>query len=80
MSSIAENKAVVAEIDAIGNGSGDLSRLDALCAADMINRNWSGSEDRATRCQAVSGSQGRPSASMVRAWKKWMPCLAAVAR
>ena len=37
MSSIAENKAVVAEIDAIGNGSGDLSRLDALCAADMIN-------------------------------------------
>ena len=37
MSSIAENKAVVAEIDAIGNGSGDLSRLDALCAAYMIN-------------------------------------------
>ena len=37
MSSIAENKAVVAELDAIGNGSGDLSRLDALCAADMVN-------------------------------------------
>jgi ketosteroid isomerase-like protein len=37
MSSIAENKAVVAELDAIGNGSGDLSRLDALCASDMVN-------------------------------------------
>ena len=37
MSSIAENKAVVAEMDAIGNGSGDLSRLDALCAVDLIN-------------------------------------------
>ena len=37
MSSIADNKAVVAELDAIGNGSGDLSRLDALCAADMVN-------------------------------------------
>ena len=24
-------------MDAIGNGSGDLSRLDALCAADMVN-------------------------------------------
>jgi predicted ester cyclase len=38
MSNIAENnKAVVAELDAIGDGSGDLSRLDVLCAADMVN-------------------------------------------
>lgn len=33
----AENKAVVEEIDAIGNGSGDLARLDALCDPDMVN-------------------------------------------
>jgi TIR domain len=43
-------------------------------------RNWSGPQDRLTGGQAVSGSQGRPSASVVRASKKWMPCLAAVAR
>jgi predicted ester cyclase len=34
---IAENKAVVEEFDAIGNGSGDLARLDVLCAPDMVN-------------------------------------------
>jgi transposase InsO family protein len=55
-------------------------RRECLDHILITGRNWSGSEDRATRCQAVSGSQGRPSASMVRAWKKWMPCLAAVAR
>jgi hypothetical protein len=35
--SIFENKAVIAEIDALGNGSGDLSRLDLLCAPDIVN-------------------------------------------
>jgi hypothetical protein len=42
--------------------------------------NWSGPRDRAMWCQAVVGRQGWPSASVVRASKKWMPCLAAVAR
>jgi hypothetical protein len=42
--------------------------------------NWSGPQDRLTESQAVSGSQGRPSARVVRASKKWTPCLAAVAR
>ncbi len=31
------NKAVVREFDALGNGEGDLSRLDALCAPDVVN-------------------------------------------
>ncbi len=35
--------------------------------------NWSGPQDRVTRYQAIMGRQGRPSASMVRAAKKWMP-------
>lgn len=35
--SLSENKSVVAEFDALGNGSGDLTRLDALCAPDMVN-------------------------------------------
>ena len=43
-------------------------------------RNWSGPRSRVTRCQTVSGRQGRPSARVVRAAKKWMTCLAAVAR
>ena len=43
-------------------------------------RNWSGAQDRLAGGQAVSGSQGRPSARVVRASKKWTPCLAAVAR
>jgi len=34
---IEENKAVVREFDEIGNGGGDLSRLDALCDRDMVN-------------------------------------------
>jgi predicted ester cyclase len=34
---ISENRAVVAEFDALGNGSGNLTRLDALCAPDIIN-------------------------------------------
>jgi hypothetical protein len=34
--------------------------------------NWSG--------HGCAGSQGRPSASMTRAWKKCLPCLAAVVR
>jgi hypothetical protein len=38
----------------------------------FLARNWSG--------HTAVGSQGRPSASMVRAWKKWVPCLRAVAR
>jgi predicted ester cyclase len=33
----AQNKAVVAEFDQLGNGGGDLSRLDMLCAPDIIN-------------------------------------------
>lgn len=35
--STSENKSVVAEFDALGNGSGDLSRLDLLCARDIVN-------------------------------------------
>jgi SnoaL-like domain len=31
------NKAVVREFDALGNEGGDLSRLDQLCAPDVIN-------------------------------------------
>ena len=34
---IEENKAVVKEFDEIGNGGGDLTRLDALCDPDMVN-------------------------------------------
>ena len=34
---LSENKAVVAELDALGNGSGDLAQLDALCAPDIVN-------------------------------------------
>ena len=34
---IEENKAVVQEFDEIGNGGGDLTRLDALCDPDMVN-------------------------------------------
>jgi predicted ester cyclase len=34
---IEENKAVVKEFDEIGNGGGDLTRLDALCEPDMVN-------------------------------------------
>ena len=32
-----ENKAVVREFDEIGNGGGDLNRLDVLCDPDMVN-------------------------------------------
>jgi len=31
------NKAVVREFDELGNGGGDLGRLDALCTPDMVN-------------------------------------------
>jgi ketosteroid isomerase-like protein len=31
------NKAVVHEFDELGNGGGDLARLDALCTPDMVN-------------------------------------------
>ena len=34
---IEENKAVVREFDEIGNGGGDLARLDALCDPEMVN-------------------------------------------
>jgi ketosteroid isomerase-like protein len=34
---IDENKAVVREFDELGNGTGDLGRLDALCTPDMVN-------------------------------------------
>lgn len=34
---LSENKAVVQELDELGNGTGDLSRLDALCAPDLVN-------------------------------------------
>jgi len=34
---IEENKAVVKEFDEIGNGGGDLARLNALCDPDMVN-------------------------------------------
>src|SRR5258708_8394297 len=33
----AQNKAFVKEFDQLGNRGGDLSRLDALCAPDIIN-------------------------------------------
>ncbi|TCC51459.1 hypothetical protein E0H73_40765 [Kribbella pittospori] len=32
-----ENKAVVQELDDLGNGAGDVSRLDALCTPDLVN-------------------------------------------
>jgi Predicted ester cyclase len=35
--SISENKAVVQELDALGNGTGDLTRLDSLCTPDLVN-------------------------------------------
>ena len=31
------NKAVIRELDDLGNGEGDIGRLDALCAPDMLN-------------------------------------------
>ncbi|MDO0930450.1 hypothetical protein QQY66_01565 [Streptomyces sp. DG2A-72] len=31
------NKAVVRELDELGNGVGDFGRLDALCTPDMVN-------------------------------------------
>ena len=31
------NKAVVREFDELGNGTGDLGRLEELCAPDMVN-------------------------------------------
>lgn len=34
---IEENKAVVREIDGLGNGTGDIERLDVLCTPDMVN-------------------------------------------
>jgi hypothetical protein len=34
---IAQNKAVVAQFDELGNQGGDLAKLDILCAPDMIN-------------------------------------------
>jgi predicted ester cyclase len=34
---VEENKAVVREFDEIGNGGGDLARLDLLCDVDMVN-------------------------------------------
>jgi hypothetical protein len=43
-------------------------------------RNWSGRRDGVRCGHAVSGSQGRPSASATRDSKKSTPCLAAVAR
>jgi predicted ester cyclase len=33
----AQNKAVVAEFDQLGNRGGDLSRLDTLCTPDIVN-------------------------------------------
>lgn len=35
--SLMENKAVVAEIDELSNGTGDIARLDALCTPDLVN-------------------------------------------
>ena len=34
---LSENKAVVQELDELGNGTGDVSRLDALCTPDLVN-------------------------------------------
>lgn len=34
---LSENKAVVQELDDLGNGTGDVSRLDALCSPDLVN-------------------------------------------
>jgi ketosteroid isomerase-like protein len=34
---VKRNKAVVAEFDELGNGTGDLDRLDELCTPDMVN-------------------------------------------
>jgi predicted ester cyclase len=34
---VALNKAVIQEMDDLGNGGGDLSRLDLLCAPDIVN-------------------------------------------
>src|SRR3954468_8125330 len=31
------NKSVVGEFDELGNGGGDLGRLDTLCTPDMVN-------------------------------------------
>jgi predicted ester cyclase len=31
------NKAVVRELDELGNGAGDIGRLDALCTPDIVN-------------------------------------------
>ena len=57
MSSIAENKAVVAEMDAIGNGSGDLTRLDALCAADMVTTRSRPGAHRASKAPVSSSAR-----------------------
>ena len=46
----------------------------------FIWSNWSGPVEPVMFYQASSGSQGWPSASMTRASKKQVPCLAAVAR
>jgi predicted ester cyclase len=35
--SVEENKAVVREFDELGNGVGDLDRLDVLCTPDIVN-------------------------------------------
>jgi len=34
---VEHNKAVVHEFDDLGNGSGNIERLDVLCAADIVN-------------------------------------------
>jgi hypothetical protein len=35
--SVEENKAVVREFDDLGNGVGDLDRVDSLCTTDIVN-------------------------------------------
>jgi len=35
--SVEWNKAIVREFDDLGNGVGDVDRLDALCTADLVN-------------------------------------------
>lgn len=34
---IERNKAVVGEIDELGNGGGDIDRIDVLCTPDIVN-------------------------------------------
>ena len=50
--SISGNKAVVAEFDALGNGTGDLARLDALCTLDLVNHALA-----ADRPQGIEGTR-----------------------